>query len=219
MSNSLLRGDEIYLRRLQREDLGRTWVWLHDEEVSSRIGVNVPFSPTRQEKWFEAMEEDGSKCVFAICRIEAGDHVGNVSLDMIDMRNRNARLAIFLGCEDARGRGYGSDAVRVVVRYAFFYLNLHRIWCKTDADEPRLAQFYRDLGFELEGRLRAHEFKRGQYVDKLIFGLNAGDAGALEAARRWSQTTQTIREAHVAAGEEVSRTAGEEPKDSEPRVA
>ncbi len=171
MSESALRGAKVYLRRLERSDLTRTWEWLHRPDIFERIGVAVPFSPTQQDAWFVRLETATDKLVLAVCRSDSHAHIGNVSLDNIDPRHRNARLSIFIADPGERGQGLGSDAIKVICRYAFDFLNLHRVWCKTDADEPRLIQFYQDLGFTEEGILRQHEFKAGRYIDKRLFGL------------------------------------------------
>jgi ribosomal-protein-alanine N-acetyltransferase len=167
----ILTGKAIFLRSLQRDDLERTWRWMHQPDIYWAIGVDVPFSPTRQEKWFEAADQAADKLVFAICLKEAGEHIGNVSLDMIDRRHRNARLSIFLSSDSQRGKGYGSDAATIAVRYAFDFLNLHKVWCKTHANDARLARFYQQLGFEQEGVLREQEYHLGQYRDKILWGL------------------------------------------------
>ena len=175
MSDAALTGGKVYLRRLERGDLGRTWEWLHRPDVYERIGVAVPFSPSQQDAWFARLENTSDKLVFAICRVDTRAHVGNASLDMIDPRHRNARLSVFIADAGERGHGLGSDAVRLLCRYAFEFLNLHRVWCKADADDPALVRFYQGVGFREEGLMREHEFKGGRYVDKRLFGRLSTD--------------------------------------------
>ncbi len=169
--DSILQGECIYLRRLERDDLARTWEWLHRPDVYERLGVNIPFSHTQQEAWFQGLEQSRDKIVLAVCRTEDDAHIGNVSLDSIDLRHRNARLSIFIALEETRGKGHGSDALRVLLRYAFEFLNLHRLWCKSDADDPGIVRFYERAGFQREGTLREHEFHGGAYVDKAVWGI------------------------------------------------
>lgn len=169
INDNILKGSSVYLRHLERTDLDRTWEWLHRADIHERVGVMVPFSRTKQEAWFASLEQAQDKNVFAVCRIEDDVHIGNASLDMIDLRHRNAGLSIFVADQEIRGKGHGSDALRVLARYAFDYLNLHRIWCKTDADDTRLEYFYTRLGFQAEGVLREHEFRNGVFIDKKLF--------------------------------------------------
>jgi len=165
----LVLGKNLYLRKLGAGDLDRTWEWLHRPDIYSKIGVQVPFTKEQQQRWFEALQDDSSKMVFAICRNSDDAHIGNVSLDMIDRRYRNARLSIFLADESVRGKGFGSEALMLLERYAFDDLGLHKMWCKTDAGHPDVLRFYEKLGFSQEGVLREHEFKDAHYVDKILF--------------------------------------------------
>ncbi len=173
--NRAVTGRVLYLRELCRDDLDRTWEWLHRPDINRRIGVMVPFSKSRQVEWFNGLSGNASKMVFAVCLIQDGSHIGNVSLDMIDERHRNARFSIFIADRSNRGRGYGSEALSLLEEYAFSVLGLHRIWCKTDAEEPELLRFYLDRGYTREGLLREHELKDGVFVDKVLFGKTESD--------------------------------------------
>lgn len=171
VSEEILTGERVRLRRLEEADLDRTHEWLHRPDVNDKIGVAIPFSKEQQLAWFRTLERAEDKVVFAVCRREDGRHIGNVSLDTIDRRHHNARLSIFLADPGERGRGLGSDALRALSRFAFEGLGLHKVWCKTDAGDARVLRFYERLGFVREGTLREHELKHGKFIDKVIFGL------------------------------------------------
>jgi RimJ/RimL family protein N-acetyltransferase len=135
------------------------------------IGVDVPISKSGQRRWFNELDQLNSKMVFAICLREGNNHVGNVSLDLIHHRHRSARLSIFVADPAMRGQGIGSRAMRLLIEYAFEFLNLHRLYLRTTAGNPAVLNFYQKLGFKVEGQLRKHEFIRGRYVDKIVMGL------------------------------------------------
>lgn len=170
----MLSDNLIYLRKLEKPDLVHTWKWLHRPDIFSAIGVKIPVSQSEQERWFDRTDSATDKIIFAICMRETDEHIGNVSLDLIDQRHRNARLAIFLGEPSVRGSGIGTRAIQILACYAFEMLNLHKIYCKTN-DRPELVRFYQNLGFVLEGRMREHEFSCGRYRDKLLFSLLRDD--------------------------------------------
>ena len=171
----MLSDDTVCLRKLEVEDLDRTWVWLQKPDVYWKIGVDMPVSKASQPRWFEEQDKSSNKIVFAICLSGDGRHVGNVSLDMLDGRHRNARLAIFIGDEEQRGKSIGSRGVRLAARYAFEFLNLHKVWCKTTAGDEAVLRFYNKIGFRVEGALVQHEFIEGNYVDKVVLGLLRSD--------------------------------------------
>lgn len=171
----MLDDDMIYLRKLEQTDLDRTWVWINDPAIFLKIGVQIPVSKTAQLKWFERLDLTTDRLVLAICLKEDDVHVGNVSLDSLEPRHRSARFSIFIGDSGRRGRTVGSRALTLFAGYAFDFLNLHRIWCKTTAGDARIVRFYEQLGFQREGVLRQHEFIAGRYVDKILFGLLRGE--------------------------------------------
>ena len=166
----LVKSKNLYLRELAETDLDRTWEWLHRPDIYTKIGVQVPFSKEQQKQWFARLKEDNTKMVFAVCLLKNDAHIGNVSLDMIDLRHKNARLSIFIADNDTRGKGLGTEALFLLEEYAFKKLNLHKIWCKTDANDLKVLEFYKKLGFEQEGIWKEHEIRNGQYLDKVLFG-------------------------------------------------
>lgn len=167
----MISDDLIYLRKLESTDLEQAWEWINNSEISRKIGVKIPISKSCQQRWFERTDSENDKIVFAICLRDDDSYVGNISLDMIDLRHRNARFSIFIGNPSLRGQGIGSHAIRLLAEYAFCFLNLHRIWCKTTAGDKKVEKFYENLGFRKEGTLRQHEYIDGTYVDKTIYGL------------------------------------------------
>ena len=170
----MLSDGKIYIRRLEKTDLDRTWLWLNKPEIFQRIGVLAPISKTRQEAWFEQMDKQNDKFVFAICQSPGDEHIGNLSLDNIDHRHRTARFSIFIAESGKRGGGLGTRAIRLLLEYAFDFLNLNRVWCKVTDDDEKLPAFYEKLGFQIEGKLRQHEFIDGKYVDNIILGILRG---------------------------------------------
>lgn len=171
----MLSDDLIYLRKLEETDLDRTWKWINDPDIYLTIGIRIPVAKTAQKRWFNELDASSSKIVFAICLKEEDKHVGNASLDLIDHRHRNARLSIFIADSKLRGKNIGTRAMKLLIEYAFNFLNLHRLYCKTTAGDEKVLAFYKKLGFQVEGQLRGHEFIRGQYVDKVILGLLRAD--------------------------------------------
>lgn len=167
----MLSDQVVYLRKLEETDLERCWQWMQEPDIFITIGVLAPVTKTAQRRWFDELDRTQTKFVFAICLSEGNTHVGNVSIDLIETRHRHARLAIFLADPTMRGQGIGSRAMRLLMDYAFSFLNLHRLYCKTTAGNEAVIRFYQRLGFTVEGCLREHEFVDGRYVDKIMLGV------------------------------------------------
>lgn len=171
----MLADGVVYLRKLEESDLDRTWHWINQPEIYAAIGTLPPITITAQKRWFEELDRSDSKIVFAICLHDEDQHIGNVSLDLVDYRHRNARVAIFIAESGLRGQGVGTRAMHLLIEYAFDVMNLHRLYCKTTAGNPTVITFYEKLGFRIEGRLRQHEYIAGEYVDKIMLGLLRDD--------------------------------------------
>jgi RimJ/RimL family protein N-acetyltransferase len=97
--------------------------------------------------------------------------IGNVSFVAIEEIHRRAELGISIGEKDYWGRGYGTDAVRVALRFAFQVLDLRRVELITDADNERGIRCYEKCGFVREGVLRRHRLRRGEPIDMLLMAV------------------------------------------------
>jgi RimJ/RimL family protein N-acetyltransferase len=89
--------------------------------------------------------------------------------------DRYAMLGLVIGRKDYWGKGLGTEAVRLLCRYAFDELNLHRVALSTYAINERGVRLYTRVGFKIEGRKREHAFIEGRYVDEVLMGLLRGE--------------------------------------------
>lgn len=165
----MLAGPIVFLRKLESTDLERCHEWLNMPEIFIEMGVFAPRTMQEQRAWFDSLTSSRQNLVFAICERASGRHVGNVSLFNLDWVNRNAGLTIFIADRADRGGGRGSEALSLLCEYAFHYLNLHKVYCKTG--NPLAGRIYERLGFVNEGVLREQHFHRGAYIDKQQYGL------------------------------------------------
>ena len=166
---TFFQGHAVYLRRLEQSDLERTLRWVNQPEIFVMMGVFGPRTSVAQQRWYEEVAVSQTNLVFAVCLLDGGEHIGNVSLFDIDFRNRNAGLTIALPDRAHQGEGLGREAVGLLCRYGFDYLNLHRIYCKTD--NVHAGKMYERLGFVREGVLRQQAFRFGEFVDKVVYGV------------------------------------------------
>lgn len=165
----MLTGKNVYLRRLEQSDLERSHKWINTPEIMVMMGSRGPRTAYHQDRWFESIATSQTNIVFALCQVEDDRHIGNVSLFNIDYIDRNAGLTIFIADQEMRGKKYGQQAIMLLLDYAFNYLNLHKVYCKTD--NSAAAGMYEKLGFLKEGVLRQQSYQDGQYVDKIVFGI------------------------------------------------
>lgn len=168
---NMLRGAKVFLRKLEETDLDQSLAWVNDPEIFITMGLWGPRTAAEQREWFKSIATSRKNLIFALCFTDSSEHIGNVSLFDIDYRSRNAGITIFIPDPSLQGKGYGPEALGLLCVYAFDYLNLHKVYAKTD--NPHAAKMYERIGFIQEGHAREHVFRYGAYVDKYSYGLIA----------------------------------------------
>ena len=175
----MLRGVKVTLRAITREDLPRLTEFRNSLEVELAGGGDPP-SPTpleRLQKEYEqaVVEKRRDRTDFAI---EAdGECIGTCGFFNIDEAARHAELGITIGVKEYWGRGYGREAVALMLDYAFRLRNLRRVWLEVHAANERAIRAYRACGFAEEGRMREHVWLDGRYVDNVIMGVLRDERG------------------------------------------
>jgi RimJ/RimL family protein N-acetyltransferase len=167
---TVLKGETVELRALERDDLGSIWGWFNDVEVELPAGGDIrPESRRALEAHFDKELEDKAPATrFGI--VVGGVLIGWCGLfDWDDALS--LRLAIAIGEKSYWGRGYGREAVSLLTEYAFCHRNAHKVWLEVLADNERAIRSYRSCGFVEEGRMRDNAWRDGRYVDELVMSL------------------------------------------------
>lgn len=170
----MIYGERVRLRAIEHEDLSRYVEWLNDPDVQRGISAVFPLSMTEEEAWFEGLlDRPQAERPLAIDGLE-GDrwrHIGGCGYSDIHPRAHRAELGIMIGDKRRWDQGYGSDAMRVLLRHGFETLNLQRVMLRVFEFNERAIAVYRKLGFVEEGRLRQAHYQEGRYWDTLVMGL------------------------------------------------
>lgn len=172
LGNELLRGDLVYLARPTKQDALVMANWSADVEYSRllRSGLVYPYPPEEYEHWFTELEKNQSGYPFAIHRIDDSSLIGYMALRGIFWQARHCSLVI--GIDPAmRGRGYGSDALRVSLKYAFLEMNLNRVGLEVMSYNQAGIRAYTKVGFKHEGKQRAFGYRDGVYYDLVLMSI------------------------------------------------
>jgi RimJ/RimL family protein N-acetyltransferase len=169
----MLKGEKVILRSINRADLPRLCEFNNDLEVELAGGGDppIPQSLARLEAEFEQEAAKGGRdgARFAI---EANEKIiGQCALFNFNETARTCELGIAIGDKDYWGHGYGRDAIRLLLDYAFRYRNIRRVWLSVQGNNERAIRAYQACGFVEEGRLRVHVWSDGRYVDLVYMGL------------------------------------------------
>jgi diamine N-acetyltransferase len=166
----------ITLRELTRSDLAAINRWRHDRSVIEGLAAPFRFIDIEvDERWYDqylASRERQVRC--AICDQEGTAH-GVVSLTNIDPVHRHAEFHVMIGEAVARGRGWGTEATRAMVRHAFRDLNLHRVYLSVREANVAARRVYDKVGFTVEGVLRDAVYKDGRYENLVLMSILESD--------------------------------------------
>jgi RimJ/RimL family protein N-acetyltransferase len=166
MACRMMHGEKVRISALRDADLDTMIAWYStDFAMLRRLGQHPVYPYTRAdlERWQQANSDDPSRFDFGIHDLAEDRLIGFCVLFHVDGRSRHAELGITLG--EKRGQGYGRDAVRVLLRYGFMELNLHRIYLVVQGDNPRAIKSYEHAGFVHEGATREAMLREGRYAD------------------------------------------------------
>jgi RimJ/RimL family protein N-acetyltransferase len=140
--------------------------WYSDPEVTHWLHMTEgpPANEAGEQERIEAARNDPSQMLWII-EADGGRVVGNITLLQIDMVHGRAWLGVTIGEKEAWSQGYGTDAIRSLLRYAFESLGLRRIQLITDVDNERGIRCYEKSGFYREALLREHRLRYGKPLD------------------------------------------------------
>lgn len=169
----MLTGGIVTLRPIEPGDYPTLAVFANDVEVELMGGGDPP-TPTPQASVAAAYEQrraSTDSVNFAITANDAADRlIGQCGLFGHDQLGRTIELGITIGDRDYWGRGYGREAVGLLVDYAFDLRNLRKVHLSVHATNTRAIRSYTAAGFVEEGRLHAHVWSHGAYVDLVLMG-------------------------------------------------
>jgi RimJ/RimL family protein N-acetyltransferase len=186
LTADLLRGKLVRLCSVDAEVFGKMFVeWSQDTEYW-RMLANTPPVPLSQEgmKKFvekELMKDDPRNLFFIIRALDDDRIIGEIGLDGISYVHGNTYVGIGIGERDYWGKGFGTDAMNVLLRYAFTELNLYRVSLTVFEYNLRALRSYEKCGFKVEGRSRQSFHREGRRWDLIHMGILRDDWMARDA--------------------------------------
>jgi RimJ/RimL family protein N-acetyltransferase len=169
----MLRGELTGLRARHEDDIAVLESELHDD-VETRVRADSrpwrPLPPGSAESPYRPKPDATDRACFSVVELASGELAGEGLLWGIDQHNRMAHVGLSLR-PAFRGRGLGADAVRVLCRYGFAILGLHRLQAETLADNGAMLAAATGAGFAAEGTLRRSAWVNGEFADEVILGI------------------------------------------------
>lgn len=167
-----LETDKIGLKKLEQLEVTQEYVdWLNDEVVTQTlVAGKLPTGLEDLSTYVTGANKPGT-ITFAIYRKDTAKHIGNVKLDHIDWISRKADFGILLGDKDSWGKGFGFDATKTVIDYAFQTLNLNRVYLGVLEGNPNAKRIYQKVGFLTEGERIQDQYCGGRYENCAMMGI------------------------------------------------
>jgi RimJ/RimL family protein N-acetyltransferase len=171
-----LEGKQVILRPMNRAtDLEFCQRWINHPDVRHFLTQSLPITLEDEGKWFDSLIGNKSNITLGIVVKESGELIGVMSLIHIDWLNRTAVTGTWIGGQEHRGKGYGTDAKMILLAYAFLTLNLRKICSGAIAFNGASLRFNAKCGYKEEGVLKQQVYKDGQYYDEFLTAVFKDD--------------------------------------------
>jgi RimJ/RimL family protein N-acetyltransferase len=187
MPGDLFAGTLVRLTAPRSDDKETLARWSQDAEYLRHLD-DSPARPRPADYYVEDKEEknhDWRKFEFRIRTLAEDKLIGFIEL-WVQWNHQTAWVGIGIGEAEYRGKGYGSDALRVAVSYAFRELGLYRVSLGVFSYNQRAIRAYEKVGFVHEGRLRSALYRDGQRFDHLFMGILRSE---------WEQQQEAVQQA------------------------
>ena len=167
----LLQSELIKLRAMEPEDIEILYRWENDTDIWKVSNTVAPFSKYVLRQFIENQSRDIYETRQLRLIIESrtsGAPVGAIDLFEYDPIHRRAGIGILIYEQSDRGRGYASDAVETLCRYAHDTLRAHQLWCNVGADNEASLRLFRSAGFTEIGVKRDWLWRPNGYHDEVM---------------------------------------------------
>ncbi len=162
-------GKRVCLTEVRPQDSETLFRWINDPDT---VRFNAPYAPVpwaNHVAWFDSLGKAHDRVVLAIRLNDS--IIGVVQLIDIHRVHRSAELTTRIGSDADRGNGYGTEAIKLAIDFAWRDLNLQRVWLRVFADNARAIKAYEKAGFQREGTMRRSAWIDGRWVDQEIMAV------------------------------------------------
>jgi RimJ/RimL family protein N-acetyltransferase len=211
----ILTGSRVVLRRHTTENLEAFRRWYSDPEIARLARYQeAPMRSEEIERFFTARVVGPDALAMAIHEPGSDRLVGTSAFSQLDGENGSALYHITIGEKDVWGRGYGTEATRLMLDHAFRSLGLHRVALFVFEFNERAIRTYRRCGFVIEGRSRESIYRDGRWWDELAMSVLESDWRALRAGE--TEDAAERERLRAEAGSTVDEIPDAEVPDAEP---
>ncbi|MFD2638131.1 GNAT family N-acetyltransferase [Piscibacillus salipiscarius] len=169
----MFSSKRLVLRKVDKNDVELYHSWRNNMDVMYTTNPSLDLYSLEDTRSFveNNLTDSRSSKSYIILQKEEDKAIGITSLINIDYKNRNSECIIDIGEKDYWGQGYGSEALQILLNYAFLELNLHRVSLRVFSFNHKAIKLYKKLGFKEEGISRQCLFRNGKWEDIVHMGI------------------------------------------------
>lgn len=170
--NSFIDGERIYLRIINLSDANKKYCrWLNDREINQYLESRFEkWSLKKLKDYIRKTKEDKDYIFLAIVTKDTNIHIGNIKLGPINRHHKFADMGIIVGDKAFWGKGVATEAIELMVSYAFNTLKLHKLTAGAYANNVGSIKAFKKAGFKIEGLRKKHFRDKNDYVDAVLLG-------------------------------------------------
>ena len=168
-----LKGENIYLRALEPEDLEFIHTIENDESIWEISNTQTPYSRFLIKQYLEHAHKDIFEVKQLRLVISSYDDVaiGMIDLFDFDFKNRRAGVGILIKETGNRLKGFGQEALKLLIDYSFRHLDLHQLYCNISEDNDASIKLFSNQGFKNIGLKKDWNYVNGSYKNEYLYQL------------------------------------------------
>ncbi|MCG2610567.1 GNAT family N-acetyltransferase [Flavobacterium sp. SM15] len=169
-----LKGNTVYLRALEPEDLEFVYTIENDESIWEMSNTQTPYSRYLIRQYLENAHQDiyeAKQLRLTICKIETYEVIGLIDLFDFDPRNQRAGVGIVIQNQEDRGKGFGKEALELLIQYSFTQLQLHQLYANIGTENKASINLFTNFGFQSIGIKKDWIRFQNRYTDEGLYQL------------------------------------------------
>lgn len=157
----------------EKYDIDLWYKWINDTEIQSFLWPVFwsIISKKSEEDFFESLNKDNKTLTFSIYSEELNKSIWNISLNSIDYKNNHSELWIAIFDKDNQNKGYWTEAIKLILKYAFEILWLNKVYLRYISNNSRAKEVYEKCWFTEVWRMKNHEYRFWEYYDDVIMEI------------------------------------------------
>lgn len=167
----ILKGERIYLRAISKHDADMLLRWRNSDHVRKNSSFQHRISCKEHAAWLKKTLKDKSRITYLIIVKEGRKPIGKIGLKNIDIINKRAEMEKMIGEKDFQGKGYATEAARLLLKHIFENMRLLKIYAHVLESNAVNIRLNKKTGFKVEGLFRNHFFIKNKFVNVVYMGL------------------------------------------------